>query len=139
MTEWRDLVTRLAVELEQLADHHCFHGGFQVCPNLDCVRRRRLLAVARIAAPTYVCAGRALDDGDQPIGEPCGKTFRIPTTYAGDGQQSNSIVRAAGWKLGPVRDDGTRDVICPRCAKPQAAVVKLCDDLTASIGGTPDA
>lgn len=135
-SETRDLITRLANELEQLGNTWCWcPTGPDTCTNDDCVRRRRLIATARLAAPVFVCGGRALDDQTQPVGEPCGRTFN-PRRVDGDAAVIAGMARAAGWKLGPPRrDTGLRDAICPQCARPDKTVAKLCDDLTASIGG----
>lgn len=74
---------------------------------------------------TITCQGRALDGDGQPVGEICGTTYR-------PWGRINPLdgARAAGWRIG-VRADGTPDAMCPRCARPDAGLVRMCRDLEA--------
>lgn len=77
--------------------------------------------------PAIVCNGRALDANQQPVGEPCGRTPdppRPPTL------NPVTAARAGGWRIGPPRPDGSRDAMCPRCAKPDPELAKLLRELT---------
>lgn len=89
-----------------------------------------------------VCAGRPVDTDNQPVGEPCGRTFRpasVPVGY-GDGHwphwglrpptdgERDQQARAAGWAVG-VNPDNTRTAMCPRCRRPDPKTVAICRDL----------
>jgi hypothetical protein len=49
MTDFRDLVKRLADDLDQLSRIHCWSGQYPACVNEGCVARAELLAEARSA------------------------------------------------------------------------------------------
>jgi len=74
-----------------------------------------------------VCNGRALDADGIPVGDPCGNT------YTGPRVEVDARARAAGWKLGPVRPDGTRDVMCRGCGRPDPVTAALCRDIERSL------
>lgn len=76
---------------------------------------------ARLAA--VVCQG--LDDG---TGERCGATHTGRPGPAGVDHDLVYSARAAGWRIGALVD-GTPDAMCPRCAKPDPALVRLCREL----------
>lgn len=82
-----------------------------------------------------VCAGRALDDQGRAEGEPCGRRWhkQCRACLGGDteahGRGLVQMARACGWKLGPRRDDGSHDAICPSCARPNPDLVKMCQQL----------
>jgi len=73
---------------------------------------------------TVQCNGRAVA-GRLPraVGEVCGKPFTAGRDLV------EARARAAGWKFGPVRPDGSRDVICPDCGRPDPATARLCREL----------
>ena len=69
-----------------------------------------------------VCTGRPVDAAtSQPVGEP-----------HGEAAQHNNLegLRVAGWRIGPPDAAGVRPAMCPRCAKPDPDLVKLCAGLT---------
>jgi hypothetical protein len=41
--------------------------------------------------------------------------------------------RAAGWRVGPARTDGSYPTMCPKCAAPDPALVRMCSELFASV------
>lgn len=93
-----------------------------------------------------VCGGMALDDNNQPVGEPCGRVYHHQCSvclHVAD-QQTWQLVpnevhadvitesaRAAGWRIGPARTDGSHDTMCPRCGKPDPALASITRDLLA--------
>jgi len=87
-------------------------------------RRADLVAV--------VCNGRVYD-ADGQAGEPCGTALVAregPLRGSGESlAELEARARAGGWKLGPVRPDGTRDVMCPDCGRPDPATARLCREL----------
>ena len=74
-----------------------------------------------------VCNGRAVDAENRPVGQPCARTapqHRIPgvTDYLEE-------LRAAGWRVGPIRADGGRDAMCPPCARPDPELTRTLREL----------
>jgi hypothetical protein len=97
-----------------------------------------------------VCAGRALDDTGKAVGKPCGaKAFdscmccqgwcscvKTADRHAHLIEHLATMIqwaRAAGWRIGPLRDDQPRDAMCPRCARPDPVTVQLCRDLAKQV------
>lgn len=78
--------------------------------------------------PPVVCTGRAVDEDNQPAGEPCGKA---------GGMSSLETLRAVGWKIGPPGPDGARPAMCPRCGR-DPELARLCATLTRKTSGRPD-
>lgn len=100
-------------------------------------------------APVYdriICAGRQLDDTHHthPVGEPCGRVYhhrcsacihiaddttwqRVPNEV--HAQVIAESARAAGWRLGPERPDGTRDAMCRQCGRPDPTMAGIVRDL----------
>jgi hypothetical protein len=76
---------------------------------------------------SLACNGREFDRDGQPVegsaGQPHGLQFSPRSRYE---RQARYDLRArmAGWRLGPIRPDGTRDVMCPACGKPDPIVDK---------------
>lgn len=79
-------------------------------------------------AATFVCTGRPVDRDNQPVGEPCGRTVAL--SRIGTEAELVQIARAAGWAVSDRRADGGRDVMCPRCRRPDPALTKLLQELT---------
>lgn len=75
-----------------------------------------------------VCTGRELDTDAQPVGEPHGKI----------GHGDVVSLRAAGWHIGPPDADGVRPAMCPRCAKPDPELVRICASLGKPGSARPD-
>jgi hypothetical protein len=73
----------------------------------------------------FTCTGRPVTfhhGGAIDQGETCGAVlFTSFYTLAG----AEAEARARGWKLGPVRPDGTRDVMCRDCGKPDRDIAKI--------------
>lgn len=78
--------------------------------------------------PPIVCSGRAADEQNRPVGEPCGR--QAPQHRLPDHTVYEEELRAAGWRLGPLQADGSRDAMCPRCARPSPDLARLCRELT---------
>jgi len=81
-----------------------------------------------------VCNGHTVDaDFGLAVGEPCGRRLEARTRWGGYAGETvaelEARARAGGWKLGPVRPDGTRDVMCPACGRPDPATARLCREL----------
>lgn len=88
-------------------------------------------------AAAFVCTGRPVDDAGQPIGEPCGRTITLGRSTVWDVEGPAAAerrlvdyARAAGWAVSDPRADGGRDVMCPRCRRPDPALVRLTQELT---------
>ena len=74
------------------------------------------------------CGGRAYDRDGRPIDEECGR--RAPDRADPFIYSHLDVLRAAGWRIGPQRVDGTHDAMCPRCARPDPTLTALCRTLT---------
>jgi hypothetical protein len=99
------------------------------------------------------CAGRQLDVDGKPTGKPCGKAAHDGCMLCdpwhpdaaerealreGHAVRILAIARAEGWRVGPARADGTHDAMCPRCARPDPELVRLCGELAKPVvGGGP--
>lgn len=60
---------------------------------------------------TLTCAGRPVRRVDnQPIGPAC------LARYVGEVESA----RVLGWRVGPAAEDGSRQAMCPACARPGA-------------------
>lgn len=69
--------------------------------------------------PQVTCTGRAYDDHGNPTTDLCG----TPATT------DLATLRDLGWKIGPPDAAGHRPAMCPRCAAPDPALVRLCSTL----------
>jgi hypothetical protein len=102
------------------------------------------------SAFVITCAGRPLDERNQPTGDPCGKTYaRRSVTVGGPDPRFDgwgvvplpdaeyvARARAARWA---VHVDGDRvDAMCPRCRKPDRETVDLMRELQQSILALPE-
>ncbi|MEV7264686.1 hypothetical protein AB0N38_14150 [Micromonospora aurantiaca] len=94
-------------------------------------------------ADRIVCAGRPLNEVNKPLGAPCGAVYHrqcrecVRTGPDTDWQPVPDEVhagrvaeqaRAAGWRLGPPRPDGTREATCPRCSRADTDTRRWCWD-----------
>lgn len=83
-----------------------------------------------------VCTGRAHNDQGQPTSEPCGRSLpRLRGVWLHDEGDADyeARARARGWKLGPTRADGGRDVMCPTCGRPDPATAATIRDIERSL------
>ena len=81
-----------------------------------------------------VCAGRPVDDRGQSTGDLCGRRLRpLPmnanhwddVAYAAEAEALLILrARAAGWSVSDPHPDGSRDVMCPRCRRPDPAIAR---------------
>lgn len=87
----------------------------------------------RDMVPDLVCAGRPVDDRGQVVGDVCGRRLRplLGDAVLWDDQvhareELNLIwrARAGGWAVSDPRPDGSRDVMCPRCRRPDPAIAR---------------
>lgn len=88
-------------------------------------------------AAAFVCTGRAVTREGEPHGEPCGRAITLGRNSRWDVEAPEAaaahlaqIARAAGWAVSDRRADGGRDAMCPRCRKPDPALVRLTQELT---------
>lgn len=84
-----------------------------------------------MSQPVIVCTGRELDADAQPVGDPCG------AVGYNDAAGEMTPLRAAGWHIGPPDAAGVRPAMCPRCAKPDRDLVKLCASLAHGVSSRP--
>ena len=74
------------------------------------------------AVADLICTGRPVDDQGRPTGEPCGRRLRpLPHDTDADVVQR---ARGGGWAVGDEHPDGSRDVMCPRCRRPDPAIAR---------------
>lgn len=78
-----------------------------------------------------VCGGRHVNDQLQPVGEPCGRTFRHRNP-----DELHQRARAAGWQIITLPDRSLA-VTCPTCRKPDPQLVAICRTLARTPGGQP--
>ena len=85
---------------------------------------------------TLVCQGRDLDRNGQSVGRICGTVARARAAIFHNRVETtdefHSRVRVEGWRIG-YRADGTPDALCPTCAKPDPALVRLTRELAQSV------
>lgn len=88
-------------------------------------------------AAQFVCTGRPVDRDLQPAGQPCNRTItlgRNPHWEALGPEAAQAQLaqhaRAAGWAVSDPLPSGSRNAMCPRCRKPDPALVRLTQELT---------
>jgi hypothetical protein len=89
-----------------------------------------------------VCGGRLVDDTGRPHGPACAARFRAFPAHCPPEETHGWLVgfrpasdterdeqaRCAGWAVAAL-PDGTRTATCPRCRKPDRAVVAACREI----------
>lgn len=92
-----------------------------------------------------VCTGRPVDRDGVAAGKTCGTRwhagcdgchrYRNLDRIDQDTRLELASARAAGWRIGPADERGVHNAMCPRCAAPDPAMVKMCAELAARSAG----
>lgn len=87
-----------------------------------------------------VCSGQPFADDGTPVGKPCGRRYHTRCTdcHGGANQHAATLIeraRAAGWRIGPGRPDGTHPAMCPQCARPDPGLLASIRDIRRGLLG----